>query len=241
MEEHIEVRRLHHVEGLSMRAIARSTGLHRATVAKILAEDSAGPVYRHRGRPRARPRLAAFLGVIEAMLDADRQAPRKQRHTAKRIFERLRDEHGYTGCVSQVRAYVAQARNLRQAAFVPLQFGPGEAQVDWGQARVFDDTGAERKAHLFVMTLPFSDARFVAAFPRESLEFFLEGHVRAFAFFGGVDRRSTRECYSPGKSEESPWPLVRRSALPESDLLSSQLTAVSVPEKHFELDLRNLG
>lgn len=172
-----------------MRAIARSTGFHRATVAKILAENSAGPVYRRRGRPRGRPKLGPFLGVIEAMLDSDRQAPRKQRHTAKRIFERLRDEHGYRGCVSQVRAYVAQARNLRQAAFVPLQFGPGEAQVDWGEAWVLDADGAERKAHLFVMTFPFSDARFVAAFPRESLEFFLEGHVRGFRFFGGVPRR----------------------------------------------------
>jgi transposase len=186
MEEHIEVRRLRHVEGLSVRAIARATGFHRSTVQKILA--SGGPLYR-RGAPAARPVLGPFTGVIDAILEADRRARPKQRHTAQRIFDRLREEHGYRGGYTQVRDYVAQARNLRRQAFVPLEFGPGEAQVDWGEAWVVDGIGAERKAHVFVMTLPFSDARFAAAFPRETLEFFLEGHERAFRFFGGVLRR----------------------------------------------------
>ena len=186
MEDHIQVRRMRFVEGLSLRAISRATGFHRETIQKILA-CGGGPHYQRR-QPPARPMLGPFTGVIEAMLQGDRQAPPKQRHTAQRIFDRLRAEHGYAGGYTQVRAYVAQARNLLQAAFVPLEFGPGEAQVDWGDAWILSE-GEERKAHLFVLTLPFSDGRFVAVFPRETLEFFLEGHERAFRFFGGVPRR----------------------------------------------------
>ncbi len=89
---------------------------------------------------------------------------------------------------TQVRAYVSEIHNLSQEAFIPLQFGPLEAQVDWGEASVLSEEGAA-KVHLFVMTLPFSGARFVAAFPRQSQEFFLEGHERAFRFFGAVPRR----------------------------------------------------
>jgi transposase len=77
------------------------------------------------------------VGVIDTILKADRKAPPTQRHTPKRIFDRLREEHGYTGGYTQVRAYVAEVRDLRKQAFVPLEFGPGEAQVDWGEAWVW--------------------------------------------------------------------------------------------------------
>jgi transposase len=186
MDEYARVRRLRFIDGLTLRAISRETGFHRDTIKKMLALG-APPGYRRRQAPE-RPKLGPFVGVIDAILKADRKAPPKQRHTAKRIFDRLREEHGYTGGYTQVRAYVAEVRNLHKEAFVPLAFGPGEAQVDWGEAWVRLD-GVERKAHLFVMTLPFSDARFVAAFPRPTLEFFLEGHERAFRFFSGVPRR----------------------------------------------------
>lgn len=186
MEEYARVRRLRFVDGLSLRAINRETGIHRETIKKILALG-APPGYRRR-QPPHQPKLGPYVGVIDAILTADRKAPPKQRHTAQRIFDRLGEEHGYTGGYTQVRSYVAQARTLRQEAFVPLQFGPGEAQVDWGEAWVLSERGRQ-KAYLFVMTLHFSDARFVAAFPRATLEFFLEGHERAFRFFGGVPRR----------------------------------------------------
>jgi len=93
-----------------------------------------------------------------------------------------------------VREYVRQARNRNREAFVPLAHDAGAAQVDWGEAFVYDghdDAGSDlrRKVYIFVMTLPFSDARFVACYPRCTLEFFLEGHRRAFEFFGGVPRR----------------------------------------------------
>lgn len=125
---------------------------------------------------------------IDQILDQDKQAPPKQRHTAQRIFDRLRQEFGYTGGYTQIKDYVRQARQRQQEAYVPLAWAPGQAQVDWGEAWVIQE-GRPLKACLFVMTLPFSDARFVASFPRASLEFFLEGHRQAFAFFGGVPVR----------------------------------------------------
>ena len=139
---------------------------------------------RHPGRdPRS-----TLLPVIHQILKDDGKAPRKQRHTARRIFERLRDEHGYSGKLTIVKEAVAAWRRSRAEVFVPLIHRPGEAQVDFGQAEVTLDGQATTVA-LFVMTLPYSDALFVSAFPRECTEVFLEGHVRAFNFFSRVPRR----------------------------------------------------
>lgn len=186
MDDCIRVLELHFKEGLSDRAVARQTGLHRKTVRKILSEG--GPAVYRRGSPVARPKLGPFVGVIDEMLKSDHHAPAKQHHTAKRIFDRLRAEHSYTGGYTQVKSYVREWRHLTREAFVPLEFGPGHAQVDWGEACVIE-AGKMLKVHLFVMTLHFSDLRFVAIFPRETLEFFVEGHLRAFDFLGGVPRR----------------------------------------------------
>ncbi len=186
MENWAEIRRRVLVDGQSKRSVCREFDIHWDTLAKIL-DHPEPPGYR-RSVPRPRPKLDPFLPVIHQILDDDRKAPRKQRHTARRIFERLRDEHGYTGGLTAVKEAVA-ARKLRTAeVFVPLAHPPGEAQVDFGQAEVTLD-GQTATVALFVMTLPYSDATFVCAFPRECTEAFLEGHVRAFAFFGGVPRR----------------------------------------------------
>ncbi|MCP5113037.1 MAG: IS21 family transposase, partial [bacterium] len=128
------------------------------------------------------------LPTIHEILNSDQQVHRKQRHTAKRIFERLRHEHhyegGYTGVKEAVRAWKAQHKEV----FLPLSHPPGEAQVDFGEADVIL-RGETTRVALFVMTLPYSDAIFFQAFPRECTEAFLEGHKRAFEFFGGVPRR----------------------------------------------------
>jgi transposase len=152
-----------------------------------------GPPQYTRKRPVKRPVLGPFLPVIDQILKDDVGMPRKQRHSAKRIFDRLKQEHGYPGGYTQVREYVAEVRLRTKEAFIPLEFGPSEAQVDWGVAFAVDRTGEPanglRKVYLFIMTLPFSGARFVAAFPRQTQEFFLEGHRLAFQFFGGCPRR----------------------------------------------------
>jgi transposase len=141
--------------------------------------------------PRARPKLGAFVGVIDGILavDADPSTPRKQRHTARRIFERLRDEHGYKGSEVTVRRYVAERCRVGGEVFVPLSQPPGEAQFDFGEATV-EIAGVRVKAALAVMTLPYSDAIFMSAYPRECTETFQAGHVAAFAFFGGVPTKT---------------------------------------------------
>lgn len=195
MSERNEVRRLFYIEGMSIRGISRKTGFHRETIKTILADGGPG-LYERKAEPRC-PVLGPFKVHIERMLEEDRGRPPKQRHTAQRVFDRLREEHGYRGGYTQVREHVARVRKRQREAYVPLEFGPGEAQVDWGEAAAFDETreppqnaGPQaRKVYVFVMALPFSDARFVAAFPRQTQEFFLEGHRLAFEFFGGAPRR----------------------------------------------------
>jgi transposase len=145
---------------------------------------SVPPGYR-RSRPPARPKLDLFVAIIDRILDQDGQRPAKQRHTSKRIFERLRDEHGYAGGVTIVKDYVLARRQQQREVFVPLRHDAGHAQVDFGEALAVIG-GVERKIHFFAMDLPHSDTGFVQAYPAETTEAFCAGHVAAFAFFGGV-------------------------------------------------------
>ena len=158
-------------------------GLHRDTVRKMLAY-SAPPGYRRQTSPR-RPKLEPYTGVIDRILDDDHRVPRKQRHTAQRIFERLRDEYGFGGGYTTVKDYVREHRRRTQEMFVPLSHAPGHAQCDFGEALVVIG-GVQQKAHYFVLDLPHSDGCFIKAYPAETTEAFLDGHVSAFAFLGGA-------------------------------------------------------
>jgi len=166
------------VQGMSRREAARIFGIDRRTVDKMLV-FSVPPGYRRKQAP-ARPKLDPFVGIIDRILETDRLVHKKQRHTSKRIFERLRDEYGFAGGITIVKDYVFAARQRQREMFVPLSHPPGHAQVDFGEALV------ERKIHFLVMDLPQSDACFVKAYPGETTEAFCDGHVSAFAFFGGV-------------------------------------------------------
>src|SRR5215472_6885976 len=183
MEFWAEIRRRVLTGEISKRAACRACELHWQTLHKILANEEPAP-FRPKA-PRAKPRLGPFLPIIQQILEADRHAPAKQRHTAERIFQRLRDEHGYTGCASTVRAAVHDWRQSRAEVFVPLAHPPGEAQVDFGHAEVVI-AGEQVTAAFFVLTLPHSDAFFVRAYPKECTESFQDGHVQAFDHFGGV-------------------------------------------------------
>ncbi|MGD0764654.1 MAG: IS21 family transposase [Roseiarcus sp.] len=177
------VRRFVFIQGNSRREAARVFGLSRETIGKM-CRYSAPPGYMRTKAP-PRPKLGPLLPVIEAILAADKAAPPKQRHTAKRIFERLRDEHGYAGGYTVVKDYVRLSRSRSREMFVPLAHPPGHAQVDFGECVGF--IGGERmKLHVFCFDLPQSDACFVKAYAAETTEAFLDGHVSAFAFFGGV-------------------------------------------------------
>src|ERR1700712_2734531 len=171
------------IEGISSREAARRFGIDPRTVAKMLL-FSVPPGYR-RNRPPARPKLDPLIGIIDRILQEDHDRPAKQRHTSQRIFERLRDEHGYAGGVTIVKDYVLGQRQRQREVVVPLRHDPGHAQADFGEALAVIG-GMERKIHFFAMDLPHSDAGFVQAYPAETTEAFCAAHVAAFAFFGGV-------------------------------------------------------
>ena len=183
VEMYFQVRRACLVEGMSVREASRVFGVHRDTVRKMLA--NATPQGYTRQGPARKPKLEPFTEVIDAILEADRRVHRKQRHTAKRIFERLRDEHGFDGQYTIVKDYVREHRRRVGEMFVPLSHGPGHAQCDFGEALAVI-AGVEQKIHYFVLDLPHSDGCFVKAYPGETTEAFLDGHVSAFAFLGGV-------------------------------------------------------
>ena len=183
VDMYVRVRRACMVEGMSIREAARVFGLHRDTVRKMLMY-SVPPGYR-RDRPPRRPKLEPYTGLIDRILDEDLSLPKKQRHTAKRIYDRLRDEYGFTGKYTIVKDYVRERRRRGQEMFVPLSHPPGHAQCDFGQARAVID-GVEQRIHYFVLDLPHSDGCFVKAYPAETTEAFCDGHVSAFSFLGGV-------------------------------------------------------
>ena len=173
------------VEGMSTREASRVFGLDRKTVRKMLS-FSVPPGYR-RGKPPRRPKLGPFTGIIDRILEDDRTSHHKQRHTAKRIFDRLRDEYGFTGGYTIVKDYVRERRLRSREMFVPLVHSPGHAQADFGEAMAVIG-GVARKVHFLAFDLPHSDACFVKAYPAETTEAFCDGHNAAVAFFGGVPR-----------------------------------------------------
>ena len=183
VELYARVRHAVQIEGISRRAAAERFGINGRTVSKML-KFSVPPGYVRR-KPPFKPKLEEFIGIIDAILATDKDRPKKQRHTSKRIFERLRDEHGFTGRITIVKDYVAGWRQRGQEMFVPLLHPPGHAQADFGEALGVIG-GIERKIHYLAMDLPHSDAIFVVAYPAETTEAFCDGHVKAFAFFANL-------------------------------------------------------
>ena len=185
MEDWTSIRQRILVEHVSKRQVLRETGMHWKTLEKVLTH-SEPPGYRQK-QPRPLRKVGPYLKRIEQMLGEDEGMPRKQQHTAYRIYQRLRVE-GYDGSYGAVWHAVREMRAHQQEVFMPLVHRPGEAQVDFGFALV-KLKGVLRKVAFFVMALPYSDAFYVQAFEQECTETFWEGHVRAFAYFGGVAYR----------------------------------------------------
>ncbi len=186
---HFEIiRRKVLLDGQSQRDVARELGHSRKTVAKALVHAS--PPGYQMGQERKSPVMDKYRPLIKQWLESDKSAPPKQRHTASRIYERLRDEHQFTGNEGTARRFVAKLKAQQpKEAFMPLLFDPGEeAQVDWGEAKVIEN-GIQRTVQLFCMRLSHSKASFVYPYERATMEAFLDGHVRAFTFFGGVPKR----------------------------------------------------
>ncbi len=181
------IRKEHFIEDKSIRGIARERRIHRRTVRQAI--DNAIPPAR-KPMEREPPVLTnALRAIVDRWLTEDRKAPRKQRHTAQRVFDRLRHEEGYSGAVSTVRQYVSRRKRelgLSGEAYVPLTHEPGqEAEVDWYEGDVDFPWGRQR-VYFFVMRACFSGREFHRAFPRQTQRAFLEGLVAAFAYFCGV-------------------------------------------------------
>jgi transposase len=185
VEVYARVRRAVQVDGMSVRQAAREFGLARKTIRKML-QFSLPPGY-ERKKPVQRPKLGPWLGIIDQILLDDQSQPKKQRHTAKRVWDRLKAEHGFGGGYTVVKDYVREARLRHKEVFVPLAHPPGDAQADFGEALVAIG-GVEQKGHFLCVDLPHSDDSFVMMFPAENTEAFLEGHNQAFAYFQGVPR-----------------------------------------------------
>ena len=186
MYKWIEIRRRVLHKQISKRQACQEYGLGWRTLARIL-EHEEPPGYQ-RKQPRRKPKLERYLPIIHEILEQDQQAPKKQRHTSQRIFDRLVKERAYDGGITIVKEAVRAWKQRQAEVFVPLSHRAGEAQTDFGEATVVLK-GEKTKVAMFVMTLPFSDAIFFQVFPKECTETFQEGHKRAFAFFGGVPRR----------------------------------------------------
>jgi transposase len=186
-----QIRKAHEREGLGIRALARRFRVHRRDVRQALA--SAVPPPRKPPSSRPAPALDAWKPTIGEWLEADKTAPRKQRHTARRVWQRLVEEHGAEVGESTVRRYVAEVRARQDYPLVEVsvpQHHPlgAESEVDFGAASVCL-AGVPTEVHLFLMRLSASGCSYVHAYLNEVQEVFLDGHVRAFEHFGGVPGR----------------------------------------------------
>ena len=192
------IRRDHRREGLSIRELAGRHRVHRRTVRQALASAVPPP---RKARVFPAPALDPVKPLIDAMLRQDLDAPKKQRHTARRILARLVDEHGVTAIsYSTVRDYVARRRpeilaeagRPLEAGCVPQAYEPGaEGEVDFHDLWVLL-RGVKTKTALFTMRLSYSGRAAHRASLSQGQEAFLEGHVYAFGRLGGVPAEKIR-------------------------------------------------
>ncbi len=186
-----QIRRDRRLEGLSIRELAERHGVHRRTVRQALASAVPPPRKAYPGRPR--PAIDPYLEVVDSWLLADREVPAKQRHTARRVWQRLVAEHGATCSEVTVSRHVARRRVElgvgRVQVAVPQTHLPGaEAEVDFGEFYA-SVAGSLLKVWMFVLRLSYSGRAFHVAFATQAQEAFLQGHVLAFARLGGVPAR----------------------------------------------------
>lgn len=188
MQEWEQIRRAYHIENKTISEIMNETGRSYRTVVKHIESETPPKYERH--KPYRAWKLGAYKERIQGMLADNKRLPRKQRWTAKRIFEEISKE-GYQGAESTIRHYVGQVRKLQKqvAVFLPLAFDPGQnAQVDWGEGDVIYQ-GQQRTVQLFYLTLSYSRRTFMMAFPSQKQEAFFAGHQAAFDYMGGVPLR----------------------------------------------------
>jgi transposase len=183
VEEYRQIRNAHR-DGMSIRQIARTYHHSRRKIRQVLQESEPRPYTRHQEPPA--PKLGLFHPVIRQILADDEQAPRKQRHTAAKIYRRLRDEDGYAGGYDQVRRYVKRQRKRLRETFIPLDHPPGRRlEADFGHIYV-DFPEGRCQVPVLLTTWSVSGRPFALGLPTERTEAILAGMVEAFEFFGCV-------------------------------------------------------
>jgi transposase len=184
VEDYGRIRRAHR-DGMSIREIARTFNHSRRKVREVIKGSGEPATYPCRSSQPA-PKLGPFHEVILSILQEDENAPPKQRHTAQRVFERLRDEHGYEGSYSPVRRFIRKHRQQQKETFIPLDHQPGQRiEADFGEIQV-DFPEGRRKVNVLILVWSYSNAPFAIALPTQRTEAILEGMTQAFEFFGCV-------------------------------------------------------
>jgi len=187
VDQYEYVRTAHRVYGKKIREIARETGHSKNTVKKVINKEYIG--YRPRQK-QPFPTLGPYIKTIDRWIKDDKEIPKKQRHTATRIYNRLRNEHEYQGAASTVRRYVRVAKQRigcgSKQVFIPLDPPIGqEAEIDWGKCIAILN-GKKVSLKLFCMRSKFSGKHFVRCYPCERQQAFFDAHIQAFSYFGGI-------------------------------------------------------
>ena len=199
MVEKQYIKHLYEEEGKSLNEITRMTGHNYRTVAKYANQEDWNEKERE-VKAESYPVLKDYIAVIDGWLEEDRKVPRKQRHTAKRVYERLRDEKGYQGSYTSVKRYVRkkkQALNSVEEGYLPLEHPEGHAQADFGEFQYYDGDGKERKGYALTVAFPYSNNGYTQVFQAQNQECLLEGLKRVFEHIGGVPRRIRFDNLAP--------------------------------------------
>jgi len=186
------IKHLYEAEGKPLNKIAKETGLNYRTVKKYAQKYDWSPGGGRKPAPPRYPAMGPCIEIVEGWVKEGQLRPRNQRHTAKKVYERLCGDHNYAGSESSVRKFVRGAKGRTKAApggFIPLAHPPGQAQIDFGVFQYTDSLGQAQKGHALVVAFPYSNAGWMQVFPSGNQECLLEGLMRVFERIGGAPQR----------------------------------------------------
>ena len=186
------IKDLYENKDLSLREIARRTKHSFSTVQKYAYKEDWNKNNLPNIAPKDYPVLGEYIPEIDKWLEADRKLPRKQRHTAKRIYDRLREEESFTGSYSSVKRYIRKKRFVirnEHSGYLPIEHPAGCGQVDFGKFIYYDRQAAEQNGYALTISFPYSNKGYTQVFPSENQECLLEGMKRIFEHIGGVPPR----------------------------------------------------
>ena len=186
------VKHLFEVEEKSLREISRITDLCFQTVKKYAYEENWNESHLPNLEPAKYPVLGDYIDTVNEWLEEDYRAPRNQRHTATKVYTRLRDKCGFTGSYSCVKKYVRKKKFImrqQHQGYLPLDQPQGHAQIDFGKFHYFDFLKRDKVGFALTISFPYSNHGLTQVFPSENQECLLEGMKRIFKYAGGVPIR----------------------------------------------------